>query len=215
MQYLKDLFSLQGKSALVTGATRGLGKAIAEALLRAGATVVLNGSNADKLVETTRQFQSEGLAATSFVCDLSHAASVATLAEHVLAELPRCALPQHSGLFCASSRHFGCETPCRPDAQRFGSVNPANAPRNLPFLGMAAQVSLSERTIDSLVAHQLLIDTGSAQAGQVCARLASCRDCLAAIREAANCVGTLLPVPKYISSGVWPRNAECGRWVLC
>ena len=27
--------------------------------------------------------------------------------------------------------------------------------------------------------------------------------------------GMSVPVPKYISSGVWPRNAECGRRVLC
>ncbi|MEX1233113.1 MAG: glucose 1-dehydrogenase [Planctomycetaceae bacterium] len=89
MPYLNELFSLQGKVALVTGATRGLGRAVAEALLRAGATVVLNGSNAEKLAETTRSFRSEGLAALDYACDLSGAAAVTELAEFVLTQQPR------------------------------------------------------------------------------------------------------------------------------
>ena len=40
------------------------------------------------------------------------------------------------------------------------------------------------------------------------------RDCLAATRLASKSWGTLSPVPKYISSGVCPRNAECGSFLL-
>ena len=45
MSYLDDLFSLAGKTAVVTGASRGLGHAMAEALLRAGAAVIMVSAN--------------------------------------------------------------------------------------------------------------------------------------------------------------------------
>jgi NAD(P)-dependent dehydrogenase (short-subunit alcohol dehydrogenase family) len=44
-----ELFSLEGRVALVTGASRGLGLAMAEALAEVGATVVLNGRDASTL----------------------------------------------------------------------------------------------------------------------------------------------------------------------
>src|SRR5262249_14217532 len=49
------LFSLDGRVALVTGASRGLGFAMAEALAEAGATVVLNSRHADTLETAARQ----------------------------------------------------------------------------------------------------------------------------------------------------------------
>jgi NAD(P)-dependent dehydrogenase (short-subunit alcohol dehydrogenase family) len=89
MPYLDDLFSLKGKVALVTGATRGLGRAIAEALSRAGATVVLTGSNPERLAETTRQFAAAGLHAVDFPCDLGDTEQITQLADFVLREQPR------------------------------------------------------------------------------------------------------------------------------
>ena len=49
--YLSGLFSLAGKRALVTGASRGLGLAFAEALASAGAHVVLSSRNEAGLAE--------------------------------------------------------------------------------------------------------------------------------------------------------------------
>ncbi|HEY6171567.1 MAG TPA: glucose 1-dehydrogenase [Candidatus Kapabacteria bacterium] len=52
MSYLADLFSLEGKTAIVTGASRGLGRAIAIALNGAGSNVVLIGRNSEELLIT-------------------------------------------------------------------------------------------------------------------------------------------------------------------
>ena len=41
MSYFESLFSLNDKISIVTGASRGNGKSIAEALLRSGSTVIL------------------------------------------------------------------------------------------------------------------------------------------------------------------------------
>jgi hypothetical protein len=46
-------------------------------------------------------------------------------------------------------------------------------------------------------------------------RLAFTRARRAAAARDVRSVGTPAPLPKYISSGVWPRNAECGRTLLC
>jgi gluconate 5-dehydrogenase len=56
----KNLFSLEGRVALVTGSSRGIGLAIAEGLANAGATVVLNGRDGAKLEAAAKHLQSQG-----------------------------------------------------------------------------------------------------------------------------------------------------------
>lgn len=67
-----DAFRLDGLVALVTGATRGLGQAIAVALAEAGADVALVGSSSAP-DETARMVESAGRCALPLVCDLSTA----------------------------------------------------------------------------------------------------------------------------------------------
>lgn len=55
-----DLFSLSGRVALVTGASRGLGKSMAQALARAGATVVLTARDVARLEEVASEIRREG-----------------------------------------------------------------------------------------------------------------------------------------------------------
>ncbi|WP_260637631.1 SDR family NAD(P)-dependent oxidoreductase [Streptomyces angustmyceticus] len=68
--YLDALFSLTGRTALVTGGSSGIGRAIAEALGRAGAEVVLLARNVDQLRSTTSALRDAGTAADWIDADL-------------------------------------------------------------------------------------------------------------------------------------------------
>ena len=69
-------FRLNGKRALITGSSSGIGFALARALGQAGASLVLNGRNATKLHEAVEQLQSEGLIAEASLFDVTDAAAV-------------------------------------------------------------------------------------------------------------------------------------------
>ena len=74
---------LQGKRALVTGATSGLGRAIALRLASDGAEVIVHGRDAGRGAETVEAIRTTGGKASFVQADLSDAASVARLAEQV------------------------------------------------------------------------------------------------------------------------------------
>ena len=57
---IQGLFDLKGMAALVTGASRGIGRALALALAQAGSDVALNARSADSLKETAREIEKLG-----------------------------------------------------------------------------------------------------------------------------------------------------------
>jgi gluconate 5-dehydrogenase len=80
-----DLFSLAGRVALVTGASRGLGRAMAEAMARAGALVVLNGRDAAALQAAAAALTGAGLRAETARFDVTDEAAATAAIRDVVA----------------------------------------------------------------------------------------------------------------------------------
>src|SRR6266545_2733321 len=78
-----DPFDLKGRSALVTGASRGIGLAIAEALAQRGASVAITGRKADTLAPIAERLRSQGLNAVPQVCHQGDPAAIAGLFERL------------------------------------------------------------------------------------------------------------------------------------
>lgn len=78
---------LEGRIALVTGASQGIGKAIALELAKAGATVALAARNETKLAEVKAEIEAAGGKAESFALDVSNEDAIKTGAKDIVARL--------------------------------------------------------------------------------------------------------------------------------
>lgn len=81
MGTLKHLFDLSGKTALITGGSRGLGLQIAEALGEQGARIVLSARKADELKEAQAHLKSLGIEADWIAADGAVEADIQRLAD--------------------------------------------------------------------------------------------------------------------------------------
>jgi 3-oxoacyl-[acyl-carrier protein] reductase len=81
---------LVGRVAVVTGAARGIGDAIARKLAAMGAAVVLTARDLQQLERVRQAIESAGGQALSVACDLTDAEAVAALGRHVQQTFGRC-----------------------------------------------------------------------------------------------------------------------------
>lgn len=79
-------FRLDGKVALITGATYGIGMAIAEALGEAGAKIAFNARHADKVAEAEEHYRAAGFEARGYVCDVTDEDAVSQLISSIEAD---------------------------------------------------------------------------------------------------------------------------------
>ncbi|AFK64161.1 short-chain dehydrogenase/reductase SDR [Advenella kashmirensis WT001] len=68
---MSELFNLNGKTALVTGSSRGLGFAFAQALAEHGADVILNGTRLDRLEQAAQLLADRGFRADTLAFDVA------------------------------------------------------------------------------------------------------------------------------------------------
>jgi len=85
--YLEELFSLEGRVALVTGASGGIGSEMAFALAMAGARVALAGRSTERLEHIRGRIEAAGGNAAVFAADIEHADAVFPLVRSIGDEL--------------------------------------------------------------------------------------------------------------------------------
>lgn len=109
--YINSLFSLEGKTALVTGAGRGIGQVLARDLARAGADIaIFSRSGADK---TVRLIEEEGGKAVSIIADCTNEEAVRKGIQRILDQfghldivVNNAGVCYHKGIFEASVEEF-------------------------------------------------------------------------------------------------------------
>ncbi len=73
MNSIKQSFNLDGKVAIVTGSSKGIGKSIAQGLAEHGATVVISSRSQEAVDEVVSEFKKNGLTAVGIACHIGKA----------------------------------------------------------------------------------------------------------------------------------------------
>ena len=84
-----ELFSVAGQVVLVSGGSRGIGRALAAGFIERGAQVVITGRDAESLERTAGEIGASGRNVWPIVCDVAEPAAIAPMVERVIAERGR------------------------------------------------------------------------------------------------------------------------------
>jgi NAD(P)-dependent dehydrogenase (short-subunit alcohol dehydrogenase family) len=88
---LKELFDLTGRTALVTGGSKGIGKACARGLAECGANIAISARHEEELKKAKAEIGDNlNVKVEYFVCDMTDRAAVKKLAKDVLGKFGRC-----------------------------------------------------------------------------------------------------------------------------
>ena len=82
--HIDQQFDLSGKVAVITGASKGIGKAIAKALAQKGAQVIVSSRRQEAVDAVAKEFSDEGLKASAFACHMGDNEQVQSLAENTI-----------------------------------------------------------------------------------------------------------------------------------
>ncbi|MEZ6032715.1 MAG: SDR family oxidoreductase [Planctomycetaceae bacterium] len=81
------LFSVSGQNVLITGGSRGIGRAIAEGFAARGARVLICSRSQDSVDTAVREMTAAGLSITGLTCDVSHPEQIRTAVEKAIEQL--------------------------------------------------------------------------------------------------------------------------------
>lgn len=84
---MSSLFDLSGKRAFVTGATHGLGMAMAKGLGDAGAELIINGTTPERMDKALEEYRSEGYTVHGFIFDVTDEAKAKEHVDKIEAEI--------------------------------------------------------------------------------------------------------------------------------
>lgn len=155
-----DMFNLSGKVALVTGATKGMGLAIAEALGHAGATLVISGRSEQNVAEAEARLSGLGFRTRGLLMDLNRHESVETFA--------RTAKDAFGGIDILVL-NAAANTPNGPMIGRtekeFDDVMATNVKRNLTLINALTQDMIDRRDGSIIFMSSRVAKRGTAQLG--------------------------------------------------
>ena len=83
----ENLFDIREKLALITGSSRGLGLTFAEGLGKAGATVILNGRDRERLLKAKEALSAQGIMAHAYSFDITDSDQVAAGVEKIVSDV--------------------------------------------------------------------------------------------------------------------------------